>query len=81
MVYFLLYLRTNSHSGKSARNPYNLRSQSHIKRICGTSMRNSAPKLWNILSAVIKSANSVYILKRRIRKYFTTFSQMPSTLS
>ena len=68
---------------KSARNPYNLRSQSHTKRIglCGTSMRNSAPKLWNILPAVIKSANSVYIFKRRIRKYFTTFSQMPSTLS
>ena len=33
---------------KSARNPYTLQSQSHTKRICGTSMRNSAPKLWNI---------------------------------
>ncbi len=55
---------------KSSRNPYNLRSQCHTKRICGTSMRNSAPKLWNILPNNIKNANSIYIFKRKMKKYF-----------
>ena len=54
---------------KGERNHYNLRSQCHRKRICGTSMRNSAPKLWNLLPNEIKNANSIYIFKRRMKKY------------
>ena len=58
----------------------NVRRTVHTKRICGTSMRNSAPKLWNLLPNEIKTANSIYIFKRRMKKYFISSQLLSASL-
>ena len=54
---------------KTLRNAHNLQSIFHTKKICGTSLHYSGPKIWNEFPAHIKCAKSVNSFKYNIKKF------------